>query len=64
MPIIGFLDDLRDDQGSEGLLAENMLARALAEPGTRSVAERRLRRPCLARSARVSGARLAVEAEA
>ncbi len=31
--IIGFLDDLRDDWGSERLLAEDMLARAVAELG-------------------------------
>ena len=29
--ILGFLDDLRDDQGSEGLLVEDMLACAVAE---------------------------------
>jgi aminoglycoside phosphotransferase (APT) family kinase protein len=28
--ILGFLDDLRDDQGSEGLMVEDMLARAVA----------------------------------
>jgi hypothetical protein len=32
--IIGFLDDLRDDWGSERLLIEDMLARAVAELGT------------------------------
>jgi aminoglycoside phosphotransferase (APT) family kinase protein len=31
--IIGFLDDLRDDWGSERLLVEDMLARAVAELG-------------------------------
>jgi aminoglycoside phosphotransferase (APT) family kinase protein len=31
--IIGFLDDLRDDWGSERLLVEDMLARAIAELG-------------------------------
>ena len=31
--IIGFLDDLRDDQGSERHLVEDMLARAVAEIG-------------------------------
>ncbi len=31
--IIGFLDDLRDDWGSERLLIEDMLARAVAELG-------------------------------
>jgi hypothetical protein len=29
--IIGFLDDLREDWGSERLLVEDMLARAVAE---------------------------------
>ena len=43
--ITGFLDDLRDDWGSDGLLVEDMLARAVAELGAGSVAERRLRRP-------------------
>ena len=32
--IIGFLDDLRDDWGSERLLIEDMLARAVAELGS------------------------------
>jgi aminoglycoside phosphotransferase (APT) family kinase protein len=32
--IIGFLDDLRDDWGSEQLLVEDMLAHAVAELGT------------------------------
>jgi Phosphotransferase enzyme family len=31
--IIGFLDDLREDWGSERLLVEDMLARAVAELG-------------------------------
>jgi hypothetical protein len=31
--IIGFLDDLCDDRGSERLLVEDMLARAVAELG-------------------------------
>ena len=31
--IVGFLDDLRDDWGSERLLVEDMLARAVAELG-------------------------------
>jgi hypothetical protein len=34
--IIGFLDDLRDDWGSERLLVEDMLARAVAELGGNS----------------------------
>lgn len=34
--IIGFLDDLRDDWGSEGPLVEDMLARAVAELGGNS----------------------------
>ena len=34
--IIGFLDDLRDDGGSEQLLVEDMLARAVAELGGNS----------------------------
>lgn len=34
--IIGFLDDLRDDWGSEQLLVEDMLARAVAELGGNS----------------------------
>ncbi len=34
--IIGFLDDLRDDWGSERLLVEDMLARAVAELGENS----------------------------
>ena len=34
--IIGFLDDLRDDGGSGGLLVEDMLARAVAELGRSS----------------------------
>lgn len=31
--VIGFLDDLRDGWGSERLLVEDMLARAVAELG-------------------------------
>jgi hypothetical protein len=31
--IMGFLDDLRDDPGSERLLIEDMLARAVADLG-------------------------------
>jgi aminoglycoside phosphotransferase (APT) family kinase protein len=31
--IVGFLDDLRDDWGSERFLVEDMLARAVAELG-------------------------------
>jgi hypothetical protein len=34
--IIGLLDDLRDDWGSERLLVEDMLARAFAELGGNS----------------------------
>ena len=34
--IIGFPDDLRDDWGSERLLIEDMLARAVAELGGNS----------------------------
>ncbi len=34
--IIGFLDDLRDDSGSDRLLIEDMLARAVAELGGNS----------------------------
>jgi hypothetical protein len=34
--IIGFLDDLREDWGSERLLVEDMLARAVAELGENS----------------------------
>ena len=33
LTIIGFLDDLRDDSGSERNLVEDMLARAVAELG-------------------------------
>jgi hypothetical protein len=40
LTIIGFLGDLRDDWGSERLLVEDMLARAVAELGEGSVAER------------------------
>jgi hypothetical protein len=29
--VVGFLDDLHDDWGSERLLVEDMLARAIAE---------------------------------
>lgn len=31
--VIGFLDDLREDWGSERLLVEDMLTRAVAELG-------------------------------
>jgi hypothetical protein len=31
--VVGFLDDLRSDWGSERLLVEDMLARAMAELG-------------------------------
>ena len=31
--VVGFLDDLRDDWGSERQLVEDMLARAVAELG-------------------------------
>ena len=34
--IIGFLDDLRDDWGSERVLVEDMLTRAVAELGANS----------------------------
>ena len=32
--VVGFLDDLHDDWGSERLLVEDMLARAVAELAT------------------------------